>query len=299
MKVGLIDVDSKIPNLALMKISAFHKKMGNTVDLIGELEANQYDRIYVSKVFSYTFLPNLPPDAEIGGSGYDLFKGLNDTIEHTMPDYDLYLNMDYSMGFTTRGCMRQCKFCIVPQKEGKIKYNTDIYEFWNPKHRNLILLDNNIFALGGQFERISEQILKEGLKVDFNQGLDIRLLTDDKARILKQLRPMKQWRFAFDSLQYEKAFRRGAELLLKYNISKSLICVYVLAGFDENFEDTLYRVKVIYEEYGFDPFIMLYEDFSGMINTDEFKPLKKWNSFARWVNHKAIFKSVKWENYKG
>lgn len=320
LKVGLIDIDSKIPNLALMKISAYYKKIFKyDVELTGPLFIENYDMVFASKVFTYSYMPIMEEWINLGGSGIDLKSKLKDQIEHMMPDYSLYPKLDYSLGFTTRGCLRKCPFCIVPEKEGIIKFNANIHEFMNPNFKNIILLDNNIFALKGQFEKIAEQLLIKNLKVDFNQGLDIRLLDDDKAKILKQLRPMKQWRFAFDSIKQEKTFRQGAEILIKNKISKSLICVYVLAAFDEDFETTLKRVKIIYEEYGFDPFVMIYQDFSDTkSNAREFAHLKKWgrnfkelktilntpswkkwNKFARWVNKKEIFKSTSWENYVG
>jgi len=321
MKIGLIDIDSKLPNLALMKLSAYFKSQGNKVELTSPLFADQFDEIYASKVFTYTEMPILPKHAVIGGSGVDLKYKLSDEIEHLMPDYSLYPNMDYSLGFTTRGCIRNCKFCIVPEKEGKIKINADIYEFWNRKHKGILLLDNNIFAAGNHFENMAKLINKEALKVDFNQGLDIRLLTNERAKILKNLHPLKQWRFAFDSISQEKVFRRGAEMLLNNNISKSRICIYLFAGFDEDYESTLRRVRIVYEEYGFDPFVMLYQDFRGLkTKHTEMKHLKKWGrdfkelrtilnvpswkkynnfkDFARWVNRKEIFKSVSWQDYK-
>ena len=299
MKVGLIDIDSKIPNLALMKISAHHKQKGHTCHLTGPLYADQYDKVFASKVFDFSPMPILPDGTQVGGSGHSLEIRLDEQIEHIMPDYLLYPKMAYSLGFTTRGCFRKCPFCIVPQKEGKPSVNADIYEFWHPDHREIVLLDNNIFAFEEHFEKVCEQILTEGLKVDFNQGLDIRLLDDTKTKILKGLHPRKQWRFAFDGLAYEKAFRRGAELLLKHKVSRSQICVYVLAGYDESIEDTIKRIDIVYNEYGFDPFVMLYQD------NPDYKFLKKWGrnfkeykNLARWVNHKAIFKSVKWEEYR-
>lgn len=318
MKIGLIDIDSKVPNLALMKLSAYFKQLGHTVELASPLFADQFDEIFASKVFTYTEMPILPKKTMIGGSGHSLTTFLDEDTEHCMPDYKLYPKIGYSLGFTTRGCSRKCPFCIVPKKEGKIVANADIYEFWNSDFKNIILLDNNVFALSEQFERIAEQLLKENLKVDFNQGLDIRLLDDDKARILKKLKPLKQWRFAFDSIKQEKIFRQGAEILIKNKISKSLICIYVLAGFDEDLETTLQRVRIIYEEYGFDPFVMIYQDFSEVKSeAREFRHLKKWgrnfkelktvlnvpswkkfNNLARWVNKKEIFKSVKWEDYQ-
>jgi len=298
MRIGLYDVDSKMPNLALMKLAAYHKSLGDNVEFYCPIFKNTYDKIYASKIFTYSDKSNIFDDMIIGGSGWDLSVKLSDEMEHIMPDYKLY-NMNYSLGYTTRGCFRNCEFCLVPKKEGKLKYNTDIYEFWGG-HKNIILLDNNIFGLKGHFEKIAEQILKEDLRVDFNQGLDIRLLTDNKAKILKKLKPLKQWRFAFDSLKYENKFRKGAEIIIKNKISKSLICVYVLAGFDESFEDTLKRINIIYKEYGFDPFVMVYRDKKGNYN-HKFKVLKKWGrdfkDLARYVNHKAIFKSIDYKDY--
>lgn len=313
MKILLIDIDSKIPNLALMKLSAWHKKQGDIV------EFNNYlcnpDRVYVSCVFSQNAIKvkQLPFENIVaGGSGlgnWDVV--LSDEIEHIMPDYGLYSNVDYSLGFTTRGCFRKCPFCIVPEKEGNIHFNADIYEFWNRKHKKIVLLDNNIFACEGTFERISGQIIKEKLKVDFNQGLDIRLLTEEKARILKELRPLKQWRFAFDSVKYEDKFREGAEMLLKAGISKSKICIYVLAGFDEPFESSLYRVMVVYKEYGFDPFVMLYQgiasehsqlkkwgkDFKDLKNMTNLPSWKKYKEFSRWVACKQMFKTKSFDEW--
>lgn len=314
MKVGLIDVDSKIPNLALMKISAYHKQKGDKVKWFDPLFDNP-DRVYASKVFTYSndyaYYPGC--DLRKGGSGFgewkkwgDSFTCLKDEIEYIMPDYELYQDVNYSLGFTSRGCIRNCPFCIVPKKEGKLTPHTDIYSFWNKEHKNIVMLDNNILALPTHFEKVAKQIIDNNLKADFNQGLDIRLLTDDVAKILKQMKPLKQWRFAFDSLKQEAQFRRGAEILLKNKISKSRICIYVLTGFKETFDDTLKRINIIYNEYGFDPFVMLYQDFSTKKTEHrEIRKLKKWGrdfkdykNMARWVNHKAIFKSVKWEDYK-
>lgn len=259
MKIGLHAIDSTIPNLALMKISEWHKQQGDKTELFNPLW--NYDKVYVSKIFSYSKPPQeiYPPNTEYGGSGYNLETFLPDHMEHLMPDYDLFPGKNYSMGFTTRGCLRRCKFCIVPKKEGRIHAVADIYEFWNKRHKELVLLDNNIFGIEGHFEKISEQILKEGLKVDFNQGLDIRLLTDEKAKLLKKLKPINRWRFAFDSIKQENAFRRGAEILMRNKISKGNISIYTLVGFGESYEDTLKRVTIISEEYKFGVYIMPYQ----------------------------------------
>lgn len=284
MKIGLHPVDSKIPNLALMKLSAWHKQQGDETELFSPLWS--YDKVYVSKIFSYTPSPEeiFPTDVEYGGSGYDFETVLPDHIEHLMPDYDLYPNADYSMGFTTRGCLRKCKFCIVPVKEGKIRAVADIYEFWDKRHKNIVLLDNNIFGIRGHFEKISEQILKEGLKVDFNQGLDIRLLTDEKAKSLKQMKSMARWRFAFDSIDQERAFRRGAEILIENKISPGNVSIYALVGLDESYEDTLRRVTIISEEYKFGVYVMQYRSDGRLLPPgtgldDRFQELvKTWNT---------------------
>lgn len=320
MKIGLIDIDSKIPNLALMKLSTHFKQLGHKVELTSPLFADQFDEIFASKVFSYTEMPILPKKTMIGGSGCSLTTFLDEDIEHIMPDYNLYPNeTGYSIGFTTRGCIRKCPFCIVPEKEGGIKFNADIYEFWNTRYKDIILLDNNIFALNGQFEKIAEQILREKLKADFNQGLDIRLLTDEKAKLLKEMKPISQWRFSFDDIRTENSFRKGAEIIIKNKINPGKFLIYILVGFNNTFEEDMRKVHITFTEYGFDPFVMLFRDFDKK-NYKPNKPLNDFNNevnqkktfyafmrkekktyqdFARWVNRKEIFKSVTWEDYRG
>ena len=307
--IALIDVDSKIPNIALMKLSAYHKVKGDEVEWWkGVLFHKRYDRVYASKIFTFTQMPyELPKDVEIGGSGCNLDKKLPDYIENLMPDYSIYPDCKNSIGFVTRGCIRKCGFCLVPEKEGSVKRVASIYSFWNKQHKGIILLDNNIFGIKDCFEQTAEQLIENKLKVDFNQGLDIRLLTDERAKILKKLKPLKQWRFSFDSLDYEDKFRAGAELLMANNISRQKICIYVLVGYNDNFDDVFKRINIIYNEYGFDPFVMLYRSLDNSnIIPQEYKEIKtitnlpswkKYKQLARWVNHKAIFKSVKREDY--
>ncbi len=298
MRVALHDVDSKIPNLALMKLSASHKARGDSVEFYSALWDAEYDMVYSSKVFSWTPGDNIFNESTIrGGSGYNRLL-LPDEIEHLMPDYDLY-GANYSMGFTTRGCPRSCEFCIVPEKEGRIRHNADISEFL--AHKNLVLMDNNIFALKGQFEKVAEQILSAGVKVDFNQGLDIRLLTPDRAAILKQLRPLKQWRFAYDSLKYEASFRKGAEILIEANIRPGLISVYVLVGYDDDIKGALDRISTVYDDYGFDPYVMVYRNFDAgnLSDMNYWRGKKQLRDLRRWGNGKNLFKSVAWQDYRG
>jgi len=151
MKIGLYNVDSKIPNLALMKLSAFHKAQGNCVEWYSPLFHNEYDKIYASKVFTFSDNGYLKNDMIIGGSGWNLKCKLPEEIEHIYPDYSLYPKCDYSMGFLTRGCIRSCDYCIVPRKEGTIRKNADYFEFTKDQKR-IMLLDNNILAYKGHLD---------------------------------------------------------------------------------------------------------------------------------------------------
>lgn len=286
MKIGLIDVDSKIPNLALMKISAYHKAKGDVVDFYNPL-LNIPEKIYASKIFDFTddydYFPN-PSKVEKGGSGYNLDKTLDDEIENQYPDYSLY-NCEYAMGFTTRGCVRNCDFCIVPEKEGKIRAVNDIYDFWDGQEK-LKLLDNNLTAHKRQFDRTLNQLIKENIKTDFNQGLDIRLITPEQARLLSKIRLWGQIHFAFDDPSIESQVRKGIKILKNNGVKPYKLMFYVLIGYDTTKEEDLHRVDVL-DSLGVDPFVMPYD------KSDSYQ-----KDFARWVNHKAIFNSVKWDEYK-
>lgn len=292
----LVDVDSVIPNLALMKLSAFHKAQGDNVDLHRGPKVPikiEYDVVYISCIFKENArkarrLAKRFPNAKVhlGGSGVDLKATLPDEIEHLMPDYDLYPECNYSMGYTMRGCIRDCEYCIVREKEGKAHAVADIYEFWDRRHRKIVLLDNNILALPEHFKKIAGQIIKEGLRVDFQQGLDIRLLDDEKAALLKAMK-MHDPRFAFDDTSHERAVLRGIELLKKHGINRSNF--YVLAGFESGFEDALYRVNRL-RELGQMVFVMSY-------NKEELEVDKRYSYLRRWANARAVFASCTFEEY--
>ena len=181
--VLLVDADSKkgFPNLSLMKLSAWYKKEGWSVDLIKGLPMapplHLYDKSYISVIFFQNKERALDyamilPNCEVGGSGYDLTKTLPDEIEHIMPDYSLY-DIDYSIGFTSRGCIRNCGFCVVPKKEGEIRDNAPITEFL--AHDKVMLLDNNFLASPRCKNNLDFLIIND-LKVNFNQGLDLSLI---------------------------------------------------------------------------------------------------------------------------
>lgn len=186
MKIGLVDVDNhNWPNLALMKISAWHKGAGDTVEWAGSLE--HYDKVYMAKVFTFTpdDIQSYQADEIVrGGTGYDLTSRLPEDIESCYPDYDLYGIRDTAYGYLTRGCPRKCPFCIVGQKEGAQAYKVaDLSRFWQGQ-KHIKLLDPNLLACP-DWESLLEQIADSGAWVDFTQGLDIRLMTDEKAAAMK------------------------------------------------------------------------------------------------------------------
>ncbi len=247
MKVLLMDLDvTKVrrpsPNLALMKLSAYHKAKGDDVYL--NFPLRQADITYASCVFTWnTKRRNEVPDgATIGGSGIDLKAELPPEVEHIMPDYSLYSGVDFSLGFTSRGCIRKCPWCIVPEKEGQIKPWARIYEFWDRRHRKITLLDNNLLA-APNWRLTMDDLIAEGLEVDFNQGLDIRLVNEDTVGYLKRVNT-RQLRFAFDDIAYESAVRRGIELLLDNGIRSRKLSFYVLVGFGED-DTALERMKLL------------------------------------------------------
>jgi len=286
MRIGLIDIDGhNYPNLALMKLSAWHKAQGDSTELIPPGEALGFDRCYASKVFSFTPMPELPPNVELGGSGVDLTKTLPEEAERICPDYDLY-GLGYSLGFLTRGCIRRCPFCIVPEKEGAIHAVADIEDF--ARHRDVVLMDNNVLASEHGIRQI-EKIAALGLRVDFNQGLDARLIDDATARLLAKVKWLKPIRLACDSQAMMPHVEKAVRLLRRYNATPRAYSVYVLV---DDVEDALERVYFL-QGLNVEPFAQPYRDFR--TNSE---PTRELNALARWVNHKAIFKSVLWEDYK-
>ncbi len=260
MKVLLMDLDvitrrRLFPNLALMKLSAYHKARGDEVFLNFPLQLP--DITYASCVFTWNAKrrATVPDEATLGGSGIDLKAELPPEVEHIMPDYSLYPSVDFSMGFTSRGCIRKCPWCIVPEKEGQIKPWSRIYEFWNPQHRKIILLDNNLLA-ASNWRLTMDDLIAEELEVDFNQGLDIRLVDEDNVGYLKRIK-VKQLRFAFDNIAYENSVRRGIELLLANGTHSRKLSFYVLAGFDGD-HTHLERMKIL-SSYNVDVYPMLYK----------------------------------------
>jgi len=276
MNIGLIHIDGKMPNLALMKLSAYHKSIGDKVKII-DLSSLGINKWYASNIFA-------------GGSGYDIKSKLPDEIEEMCPDYNLY-NMDYSMGFTSRGCIRDCKFCIVREKEG---YLRDVDYKQHIKHSKYIVMDNNFLACKTWKDKI-QYFIDNDIKVSFNQGLDIKLINDNNAEMLSKVKyydrkfNARKLYFAFDDPNDEDVFRKKIKILLKY-IKPRHIMVYILVGFNTTFEEDIYRFNIVYHGYGCEPYIMLY-------NKSFIKHKKKLIDFQRWVNRR-LYKVCKFEDYK-
>lgn len=264
MKVLLMDLDiikqrRLFPNLALMKLSAYHKARGDEVYL--NFPLRQPDITYASCVFTWNEkrVVTVPSGGILGGSGIDLKAELFPEVEHIMPDYSLYPGVDFSIGFTSRGCPRRCPWCIVPQKEGGIKPVARIYEFWDRRHPEIMLLDNNFLAAPNWPQTIAD-LLDENLEVDFRQGLDIRLVDAGVAWALAKLKT-KMLRFAFDDIAYEGSVREGIEFLLARGRNSRKLSFYLLYGFRPG-DKIVERLKIL-STYKVDVYPMEYLDAQG------------------------------------
>jgi hypothetical protein len=303
MRIGLIDVDGhNYPNLPLMKLSAWHKKQGDQVEWYQPFSGliEEYDKVYCSKVFSFSDDYDLPIYAkEIikGGTGYcitnvdgkelfnkDLNHNLPYEIEHIYPDYELYSEQtkDTAYGFLTRGCPRGCSFCIVKDKEGLCSTKVaDLMEFWNGQ-KNIELLDPNLLACK-EWKDLLQQLIDSKAKVNFNQGLDIRMMNEEKAEMLSQI-PIKSIHFAWDRYE-DKEFIQPKFLIFR-GISKVRakdLQVYVLVGDKEKriLETDLERIYWL-RENGYAPYIMIYDKYNLPRNHELIK-------LQRWVNNRFVF----------
>ena len=288
MDIGIIDVDShNYPNLALMKISAYEKARGNSVEWWNGLK--YYDRVYMSKIFDDTYTEDIRyciNAGEIikGGTGYGLKDKLPEYIEHIYPDYSLYGITDTAYGFLTRGCPRHCSFCIVGDKEGLVSRKVaDISEFYNGQ-RHIELLDPNILACKDRHELL-EQVASTGATVNFNQGLDIRFLDEATAKQLNSIKT-ERLHFAWDKYNehLEKVFERARGWLDK---SPKNTYVYVLTNYDTMTSQDLYRIYKL-RDIGYNPYVMVYDKPNAPAITKKLQ---------RWCNNKFVFESCKDFNY--
>lgn len=309
MKVGLIDVDGhNFPNIPLMKLSAWHKRNGDLVEWYdpwrGFLEP--YDKVYMSKVFSFSEdydHPIYAKQIEKGGSGYcislvdgkEVFdkskdKELPYEVEHIYPDYSIYPEetKDTAYGFLTRGCPRGCGFCHVASKEGRCSRKVaDLSEFWNGQ-KNIVLCDPNILACKEHMDLL-RQLAESGAKVNFNQGIDIRLVNEENAEMLTRIKT-DIIHFAFDRYQDKDIIEPRLRLFReKTSYDHHKVEVYILTNYDTTIEQDLYRINLC-RELDFQPYPMIYDK-------DHADQTRK--QMQRWCNPFIFWKTEKFEDYKG
>lgn len=312
MRIGLIDVDGhNFPNLALMKISAWHKQRGDIVEwyqplfhCIGE----PFDIVYMSKIFSDEYTPDYPYYVNAkkiiqGGTGYSIeiengkevfnaetHRDLPDEIEHIYPDYSLYpeYTKNTAYGFLTRGCCNNCSFCIVTKKEGICsKKVADLSEFWRGQ-KNIKLLDPNLLASKEHLDLL-QQLADSKAHVDFTQGLDARFINEDNLEVLKKIH-IKMLHFAFDFMRFEKPIIRGLTLAkTKLDVTDRNAIVYILVNYDTSIEEDLYRVRKI-REIGLAPDIRIYRK-QTLPHPHILRDLQ------RWSNNRFIYRSCDFLDY--
>lgn len=324
MKIGLIDVDGhNFPNLALMKISAYHKKKGDVVEWCFPL--SHYDIVYQSKVFDDTYSSDIDwfPSADQiikGGTGYvrrinkdgvtwlEFFvdgqwiheseyvssnekydEFLPYEIEHIYPDYKLYPDLTKGMayGFLTRGCPNACKFCIVSCKEGRKSIKVaDLREFWRGQ-KNIKLLDPNILACRDHLPLL-QQLADSKAYVDFTQGLDIRLTNERNIELINRIK-VKEIHFAWDSPEKDlMPYFERYKALAKHKPHGNYGTVYCLTNFGSTMEENLYRIYTL-RDLGFDPYVMIY---------DKPNAPREIRLLQRWCNNRLIFRSCpRFEDY--
>jgi len=288
MKIGMIDVDGhNWPNLALMKLSAWHKAQGDSVEWWWGFA--QYDRVYMSKAFDETYSADKPEPYNTrevikGGTGYGLDNKLPDEVEHICPDYSLYpeLTKDTAYGFLTRGCPRGCHFCIVAGKEGRSAHKVaDLSEWWR-EQKNIKLLDPNLLACREHMDLL-KQLADSKACVDFTQGVDCRLLTEENIGAINKIR-LKNIHFAWDYMAESKAVLRGLELYTRLSTRRPhghYAEIYCLTNYDTTMKENLYRIYTL-RDMDYDPYVMIYDKPSA---PQEIRRLQ------RWCNNKFIFRS--------
>ena len=317
MKIGLIDVDSHAkkkkfgatiyPNIALCKISAYHKAHGDSIEWYDPMFSGHCDIVYVSKIFNFS--PDIPffVDADNvikGGTGYDIKSSLPDEIDRMQPDYSIYPNVpaDTAYGFLTRGCPNHCKWCVVPRKEGRIRPYMDIDDICVDGRNKAVLMDNNILAAGDYAMQQLRKIIERDYWIDFNQALDARLVNNENAALLAKIKWIEhRIRFGCDTPRQIEECERAMELINSFGF-KGQYFLYTMLN--DNFVECYNRINHFWRKnqelmkqhrtsrvY---PYAQPYRDPD---NTD--RPVPEWQKdMARWVNKKMIFEKVSFEEYQ-
>lgn len=295
MKIGLIAVDSSHPNLALMKISAWHKQNGDTVDWYNPFE--QYDIVYMSKIFSFTpdygqWITNAKHIRK-GGTGYDIHATLPKEMEFIAPDYSIYPSIDNktAYGFLTRGYPNKCKWCVVPLKEGNVKPYMDVDDVAVDGRTYLVLMDNNILACDYGLEQI-QKIIERGYRVDFNQALDARLITDDIAKILAKVKWLNVIRFGCDTIKQIYECERAMNLINQHRGKPAQYLMYTMI--DADFDEALYRLSYWRRFKGVR---VVAQPFRDINNSHQIIP--QWQKdMARWAMRREIYASTEFKDFQ-
>ncbi len=293
MWIHLIDFDSTIPNLALMKISAHHQALGDKVTLSCGREVGfgntEPDKIYASIIYKknvymaeglhYSY-PN--SEIDIGGSGYDLEKVLPPEIENLKPDYDLYPDNDISIGFSSRGCLRKCHFCVVPQKEGRYRRTQHPSEWYNPDFKKIMFLDNNILADKEWFIESTNWCTKNNISMHFQSGFDIRLMDKDIAQLIIKLDLYKTICFAWDHIEDEKIIREKIQILRDVGFTDNMlherVQFYVYVDSDEEFDSGVYRCREL-KKLHCNAYVMFNIDNEATLRINDLREWANWRQF--------------------
>lgn len=295
MNIGLIAVDSDYPNLALMKISAWHKSQGDLVEWYNPFD--QYDIVYMSKIFSFTpdygqWITNAKHIRK-GGTGYDLHSVLPEEMEFVVPDYSLYPSIDNktAYGFLTRGCPNKCKWCVVPRKEGNIRPYMDVNDVAVDGRTNLVLMDNNVLACDYGLEQI-QKIIDRGYRVDFNQALDARLVTDDIAKLLAKVRWIDVIRFGCDTPRQIEECEEAMNMIDSYRKNPAQYLMYTMIGND--FDEALNRLS---HWKTFKRVRIVAQPFRDVDNPHQIVP--QWQKdMARWAMRREIYTTCDFKDYE-
>ena len=316
MRIGLIDVDSHAkkkkwgatiyPNLALCKIAAYHKANGDSVEWYDPMFGGWYDKAYVSKVFNFTPDYQYPINADEivrGGTGYDITSQLPQDVDDMQPDYSIYPSVptDISYGFLTRGCPNKCKWCVVPRKEGNILPYWDIERVANGR-KKIVLMDNNILAAGDYAKQQLQKIIDLDLRVDFNQALDARLVTDEFASLLAQVKWLNNCiRFGCDTHKQIEDCERAMEMITGYGFT-GLYFLYTMLNddFDECYDRINHwwlRMREVREKHQGRQVYAYAQPFRDPDNPA--RPIPQWQKdMAGWVNKKAHFVAHSFEEFE-
>lgn len=293
-KIGLYDSEKdyiknkSFPNYALMKISAYHKSIGDLVEWWKHGE--KYDKVYASKIFDFT--PDntlLPPDTIKGGTGYNIKSILSDEIDNIFPDYSIYPECDYAIGYITRGCTNNCRWCVVPEKEGNIKPYRTWQQLVRPDSKKLVLMDNNILACEHGVQQL-ESLINSGYAIDLNQGMDARLVNERIAEIISKIKWIKYIRFSCDTTSQIEAIENAAELLMKYGVKPYRLFIYLLVTKD--IDNAAYRVERLKRLKGITIYAQAERNESkGIV------PNKLQRTFTQRYIYSGIFRKETWEEY--